>query len=467
MEAEFSLAVGSSFSSDGLGNPVYAVIISLMLLAAWIAPLFCICLCVLYSVLDSHLPGGYPAGYLVSRIRTLSPVQELISLRPSGEVIRVRVLTALVSLLAHSKLLVLLLLPILGTCFSPEDWYNCCPTFGSSFSAEYQTYYDAIGSSLSTGRAEDSDPKLESQGDTACGNRLLPAPSLVTAVSAAQPLVTADSSPLVQQLHTHRRDSGYWRGGWLGSVSCHIMYRILLYELVTLSKTHLQQIIRTSLVWSGCSPFSYTNPLSIIIYIDQLKVEALVDTGADYDAIDGELAELLVRERCPSFVSRTLIANRSVSGFTESLQTSTKAQSTWKITLSGAPVFQGTTISKDVFIACYEFASLSDPLILGMPSIDEYGGLEVVEKFIWYADLWIPRHDTTKRTGSVASLRLEDVPLATSGLKGCRPPPAHYIIDDKGWYVVPTYWSGSEVGLGYLFHPAQLVNHQRKVLKGC
>ena len=224
------------------------------------------------------------------------------------------------------------------------------------------------------------------------------------------------------------------------------MYRILLYELVTLSKTHLQQIIRTSLVWSGCSPFSYTNPLSIIIYIDQLKVEALVDTGADYDAIDGELAELLVRERCPSFVSRTLIANRPVSGFTEGLQTSTKAQSTWKITLSGAPVFQGTTISKDVFIACYEFASLSDPLIIGMPSIDEYGGLEVVEKFIWYADLWIPRHDTTKRTGSVASLRLEDVPLATSGLKGCRPPPAHYIIDDKGWYVIPTYWSGSEVG---------------------
>ena len=200
LEAEFSLAVGSSFSPDGLGKPVYAVIISLMLLAAWIAPLSCICLCVLYDVLDSHLPGGYPAGYLVSWIRTLSSVRELISLRPSGKVIRVRVLTALVSLLAPSKLLVLVLLPILGTCFSPGDWYNCCPTFGSSFSAEYQTYYDVIGSSFSTGCNEDSDSKLESPGETARGDRLLAAPPLVTAVSAAQPLVTVDSSPLVQHL---------------------------------------------------------------------------------------------------------------------------------------------------------------------------------------------------------------------------------------------------------------------------
>ena len=65
-----------------------------------------------------------------------------------------------------------------------------------------------------------------------------------------------------------------------------------------------------------------------------------MDTGADYDAIDGELAEVLIREKCPAFISRTLVANQSVSGFTEGLRTSTKAQSAWKITLSGYPYQQ-------------------------------------------------------------------------------------------------------------------------------
>ena len=58
------------------------------------------------------------------------------------------------------------------------------------------------------------------------------------------------------------------------------------------------------------------------------------------------------------------------------------------------------------------------------------------QKFTWYADLWILRHDSTKRTGSVPSLRIEDVPLAASGLKECLLPPAHYVIDDTGWHVV-------------------------------
>ena len=106
--------------------------------------------------------------------------------------------------------------------------------------------------------------------------------------------------------------------------------------------------------------------------------------------------------------------------------------------MSGTQVFQGPTASKDVSIACYEFPSLSDPLIIGMPSIDEHGGLEVVAKFTWYADLWIPRYDSIRKTGSVSSLRIEDVPLAAGGRTGCRPPPAHYVVDDKGRYVVPT-----------------------------
>ena len=163
-----------------------------------------------------------------------------------------------------------------------------------------------------------------------------------------------------------------------------------LYELVIVSKIHLQQIIRTDIIWSGCSPFSYIHPLQIFIHIDHIKIEALVDTGADYDAIDGDLAQALIQHNSPSLVSRVSFADMYVEGFTAGVKVTTKAKSTWKISLTGSSTPRGPSSNRDIQVTCYEFFPLSDPIILGMPSIDAYGGLEVADKSVWYADLRPP-----------------------------------------------------------------------------
>ena len=52
----------------------------------------------------------------------------------------------------------------------------------------------------------------------------------------------------------------------------------------------LRQILRVSIVRSGCSTFSYVHPMRALVYLGELKVVALIDTGSDYDAIDRDLS---------------------------------------------------------------------------------------------------------------------------------------------------------------------------------
>ena len=64
------------------------------------------------------------------------------------------------------------------------------------------------------------------------------------------------------------------------------------------SMIQLQQINKTSIIWSGCGTYSYCHPLRIIVYLGDLKVAALVDTGSDYDAIDKDLSLLQSDMEC-------------------------------------------------------------------------------------------------------------------------------------------------------------------------
>ena len=146
--------------------------------------------------------------------------------------------------------------------------------------------------------------------------------------------------------------------------------------------TSLQQlqIIRTSIVWSGCGTYSYCHPLRIIVHLGELRVAALVDTGSDYDAIDMDLSKLQAESGNPSFRSRKLTGPNPVRGFKTDLRSSTDQESEWEVTLKGSPVYGGKPEKSQLIMQLSEFQGLSDPMIIGLPTIDKYGGMEVLER---------------------------------------------------------------------------------------
>ena len=75
-----------------------------------------------------------------------------------------------------------------------------------------------------------------------------------------------------------------------------------------------QQIIRTNIVWSGCSTFSYVHPMRAIVHLGSLRVVALIDTGSDYDAVDRDLSVVQHEQGNQAFRQRHR-SSESVVGF--------------------------------------------------------------------------------------------------------------------------------------------------------
>ena len=65
--------------------------------------------------------------------------------------------------------------------------------------------------------------------------------------------------------------------------------------------------------------------------------------------------------------------------------------SQWVLLLMGAPVHGGHSETVTALVTSTEFANLGDPIIVGMPTIDRYGGLEVMRNFRWLVGVWVPR----------------------------------------------------------------------------
>ena len=83
----------------------------------------------------------------------------------------------------------------------------------------------------------------------------------------------------------------------------------------SMSSEQHQQIIRTSIEWSGCATYSYVHmPMRAIIGLGSLKVAALIDTGSDYDAIDSDLSAIQEKRGNPAFRNR-IRSSDSVWGF--------------------------------------------------------------------------------------------------------------------------------------------------------
>ena len=103
---------------------------------------------------------------------------------------------------------------------------------------------------------------------------------------------------------------------------------------------------------------------------------------------------------------------------------------------------------KAVRIPFMLFDGLSEPFVIGMPSIDRLGGLEVYAKHLWFGGLWIPRalnHQNSKGTLRQFNIAYTDVDRFMqiadgSEYVGPAPPPQTFPVRADGWTQVTTYW---------------------------
>ena len=79
-------------------------------------------------------------------------------------------------------------------------------------------------------------------------------------------------------------------------------------------------------------------------------------------------------------------------------------------------------------------------MILRMPFVNRFKGIEVTRKLVWVADLWVQRmlNSRPELSQHVSSI----VPLGVPHSKLSGPPVVEQIIvKDGGWYPVTTYWN--------------------------
>ena len=73
----------------------------------------------------------------------------------------------------------------------------------------------------------------------------------------------------------------------------------------------------------------------------------------------------------PSFMDRRQVRPESIGGFAEGLDVKVTSVSDWRVTMLGAEVPGGPKTQIDVQKTFHEVSRLGDPVVLGMPSLDE------------------------------------------------------------------------------------------------
>ena len=120
----------------------------------------------------------------------------------------------------------------------------------------------------------------------------------------------------------------------------------------------------------------HCGPMRVQVQIASLKVDALVDTGTDYDAVDTDLSARMRTspDHLQAFVSRREVPPMSVGGLTVEMKQSTMPEFEWKLTSRGAEVWGGELRDRAQNWTFNEFRRLGDPLIFGMPFLRAFNG---------------------------------------------------------------------------------------------
>ena len=177
------------------------------------------------------------------------------------------------------------------------------------------------------------------------------------------------------------------------------------------SAAQMHQYLRVELCWWAMSPIWICRLLGIICYLGELKIATLVDTGSDYDAIDKDLSELQEVRKNVAFRGRTSGRRVNVSGFATTMSHGTDAFYEWIVTLRGSEVGCGPRVTKEIPITLQAFADLGDPVVLGLPFVDQHGGIETTLIYVYMADLYINRlHTKHDKKQSVSSTSTANAP---------------------------------------------------------
>ena len=150
----------------------------------------------------------------------------------------------------------------------------------------------------------------------------------------------------------------------------------------------MNSVVRYKQVNSPFHPFSHQ--------IHERKSELFFDTtvgrvvcsecwdDAKDDANDYDLSLAQELRQNPAFRCRTRYSD-NVSGFADGMKLKSEFISDWDVTLCGAPIMGGRKDSVRLLLTFTEFKGLGDPLIIGNPTLDRYGGLDTIRRHVWLA----------------------------------------------------------------------------------
>ena len=187
--------------------------------------------------------------------------------------------------------------------------------------------------------------------------------------------------------------------------------------------------------------------MRILCKLGDLQVVALVDTGSDYDAINAELSKLQEAKGNPSFVDRNKANATQVKGFQDGMTCTVEGESRWLVTLEGSKVLYGPRSTQTTEWKLAEFSGLGDPLIFGMPTVDEKGGLETLQRrSVWMAGLWIDRWRGRKLSTNALSISSITSSEAYRPTKVQGPRTVQEVkVSDTSWVPITTYWDSNHL----------------------
>ena len=135
----------------------------------------------------------------------------------------------------------------------------------------------------------------------------------------------------------------------------------------------------------------------------------------------------------------------NVNGFATVINHTTDSVADWVLTISGSRLCVGEQVTLEYTVSLAEFANLGDPIILGMPFIDLYGGVNVTRTYVYLADLYVNRlRDKRSSRNAVSSISFANAPRSYQGPLTSNEGNTH-VIDSSEWRVIPTYWNSIKI----------------------
>ena len=158
-----------------------------------------------------------------------------------------------------------------------------------------------------------------------------------------------------------------------------------------LTRVWLLRILQVEIRYTPLGSRTLRHPLRCSLRFGKTSLLGLVDTGSDYDALHSGLCSVLEEKEPSIVIDRSKVNIGDVVGFVNSCKMKTTGECrTVRVIIEGAAKYLSPHPKrKSLDIPFNLFDGLSEPFVLGMPSIDHSGGIELLAKHICLAGVWI------------------------------------------------------------------------------